>query len=426
MDSQESKKKPKDQFKDILGRIYYFINSNDFKIITGIIIAYYLYFELNGIKLINNYLVEHVLKHLDSDSFFTISITILTALTLVFIKHYRGFKIHARPNTKTTYIIILFAILYTIERWIHIDEYTMYKFSYVNISYIDFLLGTLLIANLWQWYGYKRFILLQQNQKKGQGFIKDTVFKENNNGEYTLKQDKLGREQFTQKLKDFILNSKNKEQEGSLNIGLEGPWGSGKTYMLKQLNQELEVEAITIEFNPWRSINTENIISDFFHTLATELKRYDAGIQTNLLKYLNLILDSVDVKTGPFSFRFQNLEIRQKDLNKQIRKLAKPVIIFIDDLDRLDDKEIREVLKLIRNTADFTNTVFVSAFNEEYIKKALKEDNADKANDASYIEKIFQIIFHLPEIDENELIQDLEKLIIDNSKIIKLNFENDL
>ena len=73
------------------------------------------------------------------------------------------------------------------------------------------------------------------------------------------------------------------------------------------------------------------------------------------------------------------------------------MFVFIDDLDRLDKAEIIEVIRLIRNTANFPNTVFIVAYDRNYVIEAIKGLNNHDAT--KYLEKIFQLEIDLPKSD---------------------------
>src|SRR5690606_11617606 len=84
-------------------------------------------------------------------------------------------------------------------------------------------------------------------------------------------------------------------------------------------------------------------------------------------------------------------------INDCIVKINKQIIVFIDDLDRLDCKEVIEVLRIVRNTANFTNMVYVVAYDRSYVNQAIKKIN--KFSFETYLEKIFQVEFSLPTFD---------------------------
>ena len=50
------------------------------------------------------------------------------------------------------------------------------------------------------------------------------------------------------------------------------------------------------------------------------------------------------------------------------KKVDKPILIFIDDVDRLEKEELSALLKLIRNTADFPKLFYIIAADDTYLK----------------------------------------------------------
>jgi len=69
--------------------------------------------------------------------------------------------------------------------------------------------------------------------------------------------------------------------------------------------------------------------------------------------------------------------------------LGKKVVIIIDDLDRLTKEEIFDVLKLIRNTGDFPNTVYISCYDKIYLLHALQ--HFSKRNLNILLDKFFDL-----------------------------------
>ena len=49
-------------------------------------------------------------------------------------------------------------------------------------------------------------------------------------------------------------------------------------------------------------------------------------------------------------------------------QLDKPILVVIDDIDRLEKEELFEVLRLIRNTGNFTNLIY-SVSSSTFLKK---------------------------------------------------------
>lgn len=61
----------------------------------------------------------------------------------------------------------------------------------------------------------------------------------------------------------------------------------------------------------------------------------------------------------------------REKIQKAVAALNKKIVILIDDLDRLTGEEILEVLKLINKNASFQNTVFVTAYDKQYVNTVL-------------------------------------------------------
>lgn len=88
-------------------------------------------------------------------------------------------------------------------------------------------------------------------------------------------------------------------------------------------------------------------------------------------------------------------------------------------MDRLDKEEIIEVIRLIRNTANFGNFFFVVAYDRNYIVTALK-DLAPNSN-TSFLEKIFQLEVTLPyyrrKVHRASLLTILKKLLPEETHV---------
>ncbi|WP_321515888.1 P-loop NTPase fold protein [Marinifilum fragile] len=216
-------------------------------------------------------------------------------------------------------------------------------------------------------------------------------------------------EKFSESIKEIQVKS-------SYAIGITSPWGNGKTTFLRFLLKKLKVKddnAIFIEFSPWFCKTEADIISLFFDSLSDGLKAYHSSINNKLKKYAKIILalrkNTLTENLGKVINLFdesKELHTLYKDLNNHIGKLNRKIYISIDDLDRLYAKEIIECFKVIRNTANFKNIVFIVAYDAEYVDKALKE--ALNENHKNYIDKIIQLEYALPEIESNALVDFIE------------------
>lgn len=81
--------------------------------------------------------------------------------------------------------------------------------------------------------------------------------------------------------------------------------------------------------------------------------------------------------------------------------MDRTLIVFVDDLDRLDPDEIQTVLKLVRLVANFPNIIYVLAMDEEIVASSIQimyspGENGDIEQGLNYLEKFIQLPLYLP------------------------------
>jgi predicted KAP-like P-loop ATPase len=85
--------------------------------------------------------------------------------------------------------------------------------------------------------------------------------------------DELGREPFAERIADALAGQPG---DTSLVVGLYGPWGSRKSNVLDYVRQTIEENydpqsVIFIKFNPWLYDSEQEVVRDFFVTMARAL-----------------------------------------------------------------------------------------------------------------------------------------------------------
>jgi len=116
-------------------------------------------------------------------------------------------------------------------------------------------------------------------------------------------------------------------------------------------------------------------------------------------------------------------QLRQA-LTDLLTKRGKPVIIVLDDLDRLTTEQLRMVFQLVKANTEFPNVVFVLLFQRDLVEKKLTDG---KQTGRDYLEKIIQVPFDIPKIEtsrlHNLLFQKLNE-IIDRDKYALTTFDS--
>jgi len=238
-------------------------------------------------------------------------------------------------------------------------------------------------------------------------------------------EDALGRVEFAEHIAEGILNWKSKE---NLCIALHGSWGSGKTSIInlciesiKEKTKELQQEdrPIIIHFQPWLISGHEQLIKSFLKQLRIALGRpglseYAKEASKQLETFENLLGYATWIpKAGGFVKKVgdvisklrgsaemiskqldEDLESNKEAICNALSKLKSPVIVIIDDVDRLTSDEIRQLFQLIKAVADFPNTVYFLAFDHTLVEKALEPFQS--GSETRYLEKIVQLDFEVP------------------------------
>ena len=191
----------------------------------------------------------------------------------------------------------------------------------------------------------------------------------------------------------------------SYSVAIVGKWGSGKTTFIEVMKQKLNGRMYIKDFNPWNSISPQDIISDFFSMLQCTIKSIYSSLEAPIKRYSQLLTNVEINKTlsnflAEFSKEDGIQQIKQK-IEKDLKYIDKPIAIFIDDIDRLGEKELFEVLRLVRNTAKFPNILYVVTMDKDYVSQQLEARGMDGD---LYLEKIFPLEISLPRMDDQEIL----------------------
>ena len=209
----------------------------------------------------------------------------------------------------------------------------------------------------------------------------------------TLQRSRLA-ESFAQRVLSLPANQ-------GLVVGVFGPWGSGKTSFINLARTTFEQSKVPVlVFNPWMFSGAEQLVERFFTELSAQLKLSD-------LKELGKAMEEYgNVLTGRLATvlrvggvylcrRSGGLSDRRNKITKALKERDKPIIVVVDDVDRLSGPEIRHMFKLVRLTANFPNLVYIVACDRNPVETAL---HGDGVAGRDYLGKIIQLPFDLPEI----------------------------
>ncbi|OLO53833.1 hypothetical protein BKH27_05115 [Actinomyces oris] len=211
-------------------------------------------------------------------------------------------------------------------------------------------------------------------------------------------------------------------------LAVMGQWGSGKTSVLNLVKERLQnKEMLVVDYNPWLLSGTEALVAGLFGEINVQLKQRGKqyrSIATKMLRYSELVAPFAAIPVAgswsagllamaTFAKKFRELRsvsvaAQKERVTKALGSLDHPIVAIIDDIDRLDKVEVREIFKLVRLTANFPNVIYLLSFDRIRVENALTEDGVPGR---VYLEKIVQNGFELPIIPRKVLTREVAQAL---------------
>lgn len=211
-------------------------------------------------------------------------------------------------------------------------------------------------------------------------------------------QDILNRSPFVESLISAIMVSK------APVVAIHGAYGDGKTSILHLLGKSLKDHAIVVPFITWLPGSRDNLAIEVFDNIATECKGhyYVPRLRKKSLAYAKSLCEAVPYVKAfsdlvPSTSQQEDIE----DLEKSLRRLPVRIVVLLDEMDRMEEEELRVLLKIIRGVSAFPNLSYVCALNRHAVEKILPK--MEGVDEHEYFEKFFPATFELPRVDSDLL-----------------------
>jgi len=255
-------------------------------------------------------------------------------------------------------------------------------------------------------------------------------------------EDRLGYAPVAKKVADVIIDL---AAPNGYVIGLHGEWGSGKStfinFIVEYLNKhnaEHEDQQVThIDFRPWIVSGHQDLVAAFFKLLSTKLGPKDGfwkrhgkrllglsdGTTDGLVDAAATVAITVDPSGGlvsglasKFAKRSVNSAINRirkgpslqeayENLRKQLRGSGKRFLVTIDDIDRLEAKDVRSIMQMVKSIGCLPNVVYLLAYDREIVWHAL-EQGIERVG-PRFAEKIVQQEIEVPHPPNHLLLEIL-------------------
>lgn len=190
-----------------------------------------------------------------------------------------------------------------------------------------------------------------------------------------------------------------------------------------QKNNMEDEKPIIIRFDPWNYSDCSQLISQFFAVMQSKFKT-EKGNKTleeigevladysKLLDYAAQFLSELEPYLGPGKIftkwlgkhmkerakTDRDIQVVKQKIISKLKKQKQKIIVVIDDIDRLNNSQIRAIFQLVNSLAGFPNMIYLLAFDREIVVRALQEEQ--KCDGKEYLEKIIQVPFDIPEADK--------------------------
>jgi len=162
-------------------------------------------------------------------------------------------------------------------------------------------------------------------------------------------------------------------------IGITGAWGSGKTSLMKLISYELKNDSniIPVWFVPWHYQDDNAMIEGMLNMIHTAIKGKTGDSPQSNIKNLTKAI-KFHISYGPLGVEWQKKGAgltKEKDkIGEWLTKNNYRLMVFLDDLDRLDEKEIKLILKMVREFLNFHSTVMILGYDKFKLQKKLGID----------------------------------------------------
>lgn len=214
-------------------------------------------------------------------------------------------------------------------------------------------------------------------------------------------------------------------------VALVGPWGSGKTTLLNAVEANLGDNDgwYIAHYNPWLYSSPETAVPGFLSELRSALPsgalkegaratigRLGAKLAPlgSLGAFVGMDLSATARAISEVVAGDQSTEQLRTDAAAQLVHLDRPVLVVMDDLDRLEPAELLLTFRLIRLVGRLPNVFYLLAYDETTLEDTLGRTDlvgsgAGRARD--YLEKMIQLRFDVPPLLDSHRVALVNRLL---------------
>ena len=235
-----------------------------------------------------------------------------------------------------------------------------------------------------------------------------------------------------------VLTSVIKAIDGPCVLGIDGPWGSGKTTFLRMWAQHLRNESFpVVSFNAWETDFSGDPFLALSNEISQELQRYRGGSFDTKIESVLKMTKEVALRATPGAVRLltagvldvspvferelgqiaasypqermsayqgaqQTLQGFRDTLQDAASTLSEsegglPLVVVIDELDRCRPSYAAELLEIAKHLFAVDRVVFVLAVNRDQLAHSIRSLYGAEFDGEAYLRRFFDIDLRLPD-----------------------------
>ena len=231
-----------------------------------------------------------------------------------------------------------------------------------------------------------------------------------------------------------------------MTVSIQGDWGSGKTSMMNMMRENLDIDTYSIWFNTWQFSQFDignklafSMLDILFQGLGyapDSRKKLLDGLMGFGRKAIRIAADAAvsgtfadmvgDImepdKEIDYAGEIMQLKAKfQQAIDETLKREYKNrVVIFIDDLDRLQPFKAVELLEVLKLFLDCDKCVFVLAVDYEVVTMGITQKfgiDVGKEKGRSFFDKMIQLPFKMPVANYN-----VEKYVVDMMNRMNMDY----
>ncbi|MFT8917065.1 MAG: P-loop NTPase fold protein [Oenococcus sp.] len=201
-------------------------------------------------------------------------------------------------------------------------------------------------------------------------------------------------------------------------IGIEGPWGSGKSTLIKNVVDGVDKNQVIIvdDFEPWIYTDQISLVDDLFRKIFSQDSLRLSSQQIKAVTNLALSLMFGDKGNGLLDHLFSNNRDKSSELNNYFEDINivldrdnKKILLIIDNLDRIEAENVFLILNLVNNVLNLKRMLVVLLYDKEQLEHSLQTIGINPG----YLNKIVQKKISIP-IRSKEYLSAIYTLALTN------------